>query len=266
VTLFLGDLSLIHDLGGLALARSLSPDVARSLSPDIAPERSPDVAGPHGRGGVRQASEGGATAGTTASHAAALRLPEVAALVIVTVNNGGGRIFEQLPIGRVLGAGATFERCFATPQAVDFAHAAAAFGIPFERASSSAELAAALGRAHASHGPTLIEAVVPPHDGAARLQALWTRTAEAFAATLEAPAVTPEVPAAALEVPAAPSEAAALTLEAAAPAPEVPAAPAPEVPAAPAPEVPAAALEAAAHARENIVTPHKRKPRKDASS
>ncbi len=99
--------------------------------------------------------------------------------MIVTVNNGGGRIFEQLPIGRVLGAGDLFERCFATPQSVDFAAAAAAFGLPFERASTPADLASALARAHASRGPTLIEAVVPPHDGAARLQALWARIAEA---------------------------------------------------------------------------------------
>lgn len=134
VTLLLGDLSLVHDIGGLALARRRSP-VASS--------------------------------------------PPVAPLVIVTVNNGGGRIFEQLPIGRVLGAGDVFERCFATPQSVDFAAAAAAFGLPFERASTPADLASALARAHATPGPTLIEAVVPPHDGAARLKALWATLAEA---------------------------------------------------------------------------------------
>ncbi len=160
VTLLLGDLSLIHDLGGLALAREHSSHVAQGSS-HVAQEGSSHVA-----------QEG--------SPHVARAVPPVAPLVIVTTNNGGGRIFEQLPIGRVLGAGPTFERCFATPQSVDFAAAAAAFGVPFERASSPADLAAALARAHASPGPTLIEAVVPPHDGAARLQALWARTAEAL--------------------------------------------------------------------------------------
>jgi len=152
VSLLLGDLSLLHDLTGLVLAR-------------------------------------------------AARAP----LVITVVNNGGGRIFEQLPIGRALHAQAsadprasgdarvaadprttgaaraaadTFERCFATPQQVDLAAAAATFGIPFARATTAAELTSALAAAHARPAATLIEAVVPPHDGAERTRTIWTRIDE----------------------------------------------------------------------------------------
>jgi 2-succinyl-5-enolpyruvyl-6-hydroxy-3-cyclohexene-1-carboxylate synthase len=122
VSLLLGDLSLLHDLTGLVLARAAT--------------------GP---------------------------------LVITVVNNGGGRIFEQLPIGRVLGRSETFERCFATPQPIDFAAAAATFGLRFARAATAAQLRAGLAAAHAHPGATLIEAVVPPHDGAERARAIWSR-------------------------------------------------------------------------------------------
>ena len=130
VTLLLGDLSFLHDLGGLAAARSATTSPPGDcLSP----------------------------------------------LVIVVVNNGGGRIFEQLPIARAIDA-ATFERCFATPEPLDLAAAARAFGLPFERADTPESLALALSRAHAAPTATLIEAVVPPHGGAARLRDLWSRT------------------------------------------------------------------------------------------
>jgi 2-succinyl-5-enolpyruvyl-6-hydroxy-3-cyclohexene-1-carboxylate synthase len=122
VTLLLGDLGFLHDIGGLALAR--------------------EAKGP---------------------------------LVIVAVNNGGGRLFEQLPIGRALGPGEAFERLFATPQPIDFAAAAATFGIAFERAESPRDLRAALASAHARAGATLVEAKVPPHDGAERHRTLWAR-------------------------------------------------------------------------------------------
>lgn len=125
VTLLLGDVSLLHDIGGLVLAR---------------PSRGP--------------------------------------LVIVAVNNAGGRIFEQLPIGRALGAGEAFERLFATPQTVDLSAAAATFGVAFARAGTPAELHAALVAAHARPGATLLEAVVPPHDGAERHRTLWTHIDE----------------------------------------------------------------------------------------
>ncbi|MFO0586262.1 MAG: 2-succinyl-5-enolpyruvyl-6-hydroxy-3-cyclohexene-1-carboxylic-acid synthase [Polyangiaceae bacterium] len=112
-------------------------------------------------------------------------------LVIVVVNNDGGRIFEQLPIGRVLGDGPTFERVFATPQGVDLRAAAQAFGVAFERAATETELAVFLSRAHAKGGPALIEAVCPAHDGAARLRAIW---ADVTAITAAPPTENVEAP------------------------------------------------------------------------
>lgn len=127
VTLLLGDLSLLHDIGGLALARA--------------------ARGP---------------------------------LVVVAVDNGGGRIFEQLPIARALGPGEAFERLFATPQPLDLEAAAAAFGVAFARAETPAQLRAALAAAHARAGATLVHARVPPHDGAERHKTLWARIDELF--------------------------------------------------------------------------------------
>ncbi|APR78394.1 2-succinyl-5-enolpyruvyl-6-hydroxy-3-cyclohexene-1-carboxylic-acid synthase [Minicystis rosea] len=113
VALLLGDLSLLHDLTGLAL---------------LAEARAP--------------------------------------LVVVVVQNGGGRIFEQLPVVRATDA-AVFDRCFATPVPVRFEQAAAAFGVSYARAETAVALDEALARAWSGKGATLVEAVVPPHGGAA---------------------------------------------------------------------------------------------------
>jgi 2-succinyl-5-enolpyruvyl-6-hydroxy-3-cyclohexene-1-carboxylate synthase len=128
VVLLLGDLSLLHDLGGLATA----------------------------------AKAGGP-------------------LVVVVVQNGGGRIFEQLPIaGRV--DDDLFDRCFTTPEAVRFEQAAAAFGIPYARATTQGALAATLAAALARAGATLIEAVVPPREGARLAARIHADLAAALAA------------------------------------------------------------------------------------
>jgi 2-succinyl-5-enolpyruvyl-6-hydroxy-3-cyclohexene-1-carboxylate synthase len=114
VAVLLGDLALLHDLGGLGLA-------AKADGP----------------------------------------------LAIVVVQNGGGRIFEQLPVAGRIEAG-LFERCFATRQDVRFEHAAAAFGVPYAHATTASALDAALGAAWKRHGATLIEAVAQP-GGRARM-------------------------------------------------------------------------------------------------
>jgi 2-succinyl-5-enolpyruvyl-6-hydroxy-3-cyclohexene-1-carboxylate synthase len=126
VTLLLGDLSLFHDLTGLALARSPFPS---------------------------------------------------APLVIVVVNNDGGRIFERLPIGRAARSSggapeALLERCFTTPQGLHFEPAAAMFGIAYERADTKRALEQALAQAYRGSGATLIEAVVPKSEGAERAERL----------------------------------------------------------------------------------------------
>ena len=119
VALLLGDLSLLHDLTGLALLRRVG-----------------------------------------------------APFVVVVVQNGGGRIFDHLPIAESW-EHAPFERYFATPEPVRFDHAAAAFGVAYARAETRAELALALTAAWSAPGPTLIEAVAPPREGAKKIAKLW---------------------------------------------------------------------------------------------
>jgi 2-succinyl-5-enolpyruvyl-6-hydroxy-3-cyclohexene-1-carboxylate synthase len=87
--------------------------------------------------------------------------------VVVVVNNGGGRIFDDLPVAAI--APDVFERFFATPRpGLDFVRLASAFGIPAARARSRDEFAAALAAARERPGPTLVEALVPPREGAGR--------------------------------------------------------------------------------------------------
>jgi len=116
VVLLVGDVSALHDIGGLAL-------------------------------------------GSVA------RVP----LVVVVVNNKGGRIFEQLPVGKAVREDAL--RHFTTPHARDFEHAARLYGCAFHRVATRAALEAALAVALDQPRCTLIDAVVPPH-GAAEGQRL----------------------------------------------------------------------------------------------
>jgi 2-succinyl-5-enolpyruvyl-6-hydroxy-3-cyclohexene-1-carboxylate synthase len=121
--LLLGDLSLLHDVGALAL-------LARTATP----------------------------------------------LVVVVVQNGGGRIFEQLPVARSVDAD-LFERLFVTPQPVCFEHAALAFGVPYARAETPAALDTALAAAWHHRGATLIEAVAAPREGARTMAGIWAELA-----------------------------------------------------------------------------------------
>jgi 2-succinyl-5-enolpyruvyl-6-hydroxy-3-cyclohexene-1-carboxylate synthase len=75
-------------------------------------------------------------------------------LVIVVLHNDGGGIFHFLPVER---EGADFERLVATPHGLDFAHAAALYGIGFERVADPDTFRAALDRALAAATTTLLE-------------------------------------------------------------------------------------------------------------
>lgn len=86
-----------------------------------------------------------------------------APLSIVVINNGGGRIFETLPVAAAADPAAL--RRFTTPHEADLSGAARTFGLPFARVHDAAALRAELGRAlagDARQGATLIEAVVDP--------------------------------------------------------------------------------------------------------
>jgi 2-succinyl-5-enolpyruvyl-6-hydroxy-3-cyclohexene-1-carboxylate synthase len=74
-------------------------------------------------------------------------------LQIVCIDNGGGGIFDFLPVAT---QGAAFEQHVATPLGLDFAHAASLYGLAYEPAAEPEALREALGRALAARGATLI--------------------------------------------------------------------------------------------------------------
>jgi 2-succinyl-5-enolpyruvyl-6-hydroxy-3-cyclohexene-1-carboxylate synthase len=104
-------------------------------------------------------------------------------LVVIVVNNGGGRIFDTLPIGRRADLAA--ERAlFTTPCAVDLSALARGFSIPYARAEAATDVRAILDAAFARRGASLVELIVDPQSAAqlaAALPALVDRALEALA-------------------------------------------------------------------------------------
>ncbi|MEI9950764.1 MAG: 2-succinyl-5-enolpyruvyl-6-hydroxy-3-cyclohexene-1-carboxylic-acid synthase [Pseudomonadota bacterium] len=105
--LLLGDVSFMHDLGGLAVAR--------------------EAAGP---------------------------------FVIVIIDNGGGRIFEQLPVFAELAQQADARRFWLTPPDAELSHAAALFGHRYKKLSERASIAAAVREATSQPGVSVLQIVV----------------------------------------------------------------------------------------------------------
>jgi 2-succinyl-5-enolpyruvyl-6-hydroxy-3-cyclohexene-1-carboxylate synthase len=99
-------------------------------------------------------------------------------MVVVVVNNGGGRIFEQLPIAR--DGKATWLPYFTTPHNADLASAAAVYGCGFDSAKTVTGLRQALEVAYARRGCTVIEAVVPPQSAQAQGRELISRVERAL--------------------------------------------------------------------------------------
>jgi 2-succinyl-5-enolpyruvyl-6-hydroxy-3-cyclohexene-1-carboxylate synthase len=102
-----------------------------------------------------------------------------APLAIVVVANGGGRIFETLPVAR---EAPWMMPHVVTEEPLDHRALAAAFGVAHHRVESAPALAEALAEALATPRCTLLEAVVPPHGAAA----VGAQLRERFAAALEA--------------------------------------------------------------------------------
>jgi 2-succinyl-5-enolpyruvyl-6-hydroxy-3-cyclohexene-1-carboxylate synthase len=75
-------------------------------------------------------------------------------LVIVLLNNDGGGIFHFLPVER---EGADFEEHVATPHGLDFAHAAALYGLGYVRVADPTELRDALDGALVAGTATILE-------------------------------------------------------------------------------------------------------------
>ena len=80
-------------------------------------------------------------------------------LTIVLLDNGGGAIFDFLPVSRAplaLEEG-SYERHIATPTGLDFARAASLYGLAHERVSDRTGLRAALESAFARRGSSIVE-------------------------------------------------------------------------------------------------------------
>lgn len=128
VTLLIGDVSFLHDVSSLMLARDL-----------------------------------------------------VSPVVIVVLQNGGGRIFEGLPLGRLLGFDAKELEPIVTPHSFSLGGAAQLFGHRHRAVRTRAELEGALGAAYAEPGCTVVEVIVPPHGARIANDRLFQRVAEAVA-------------------------------------------------------------------------------------
>jgi 2-succinyl-5-enolpyruvyl-6-hydroxy-3-cyclohexene-1-carboxylate synthase len=124
--LLLGDVSFMHDVGGLAAAREAQ-----------------------------------------------------GSLTIALIDNGGGRIFEQLPIFERLRKQGDAGRFWLTPPSADFSHAALLYGHRYTRVEHNAGIAEAMRRATTEPGVHLIQIVV---DGASAREA-----EQRVRAALEAP-------------------------------------------------------------------------------
>jgi 2-succinyl-5-enolpyruvyl-6-hydroxy-3-cyclohexene-1-carboxylate synthase len=82
-------------------------------------------------------------------------------LVVLVLNDDGGRIFEQLPVHRTLES-TKFERHFAMSHRMRFDHAAALYGLAYERATSATEVRAAVSRGLQHAGTTIVEVPLAP--------------------------------------------------------------------------------------------------------
>lgn len=105
--LLLGDVSALHDVGGLALARDATTPLA-----------------------------------------------------IVVIDNGGGRIFERLPLAATGVARDDAWQAWLTPPRVDFEALARGFGVGYERADDAASARSALHAAVSHAGATVVHVVV----------------------------------------------------------------------------------------------------------
>ncbi|AHF76416.1 2-succinyl-5-enolpyruvyl-6-hydroxy-3-cyclohexene -1-carboxylate synthase [Sodalis praecaptivus] len=94
-----------------------------------------------------------------------------APVVILVVNNNGGQIFSLLPTPETVR-----QTYYVMPQQVDFRHAAALFGLDYQRPRDMGALRTALDtawrRQPAAGAATLVELVVPAEQGASLLREL----------------------------------------------------------------------------------------------
>lgn len=93
-------------------------------------------------------------------------------ILVVVLNNQGGAIFDMLP---QCSEDAYFERLFITPQNIDIAAAARAFGVPAQTVSSVAEFEQACSAAWGVPGISLVEVPVPLRGVRERYHDYWSQ-------------------------------------------------------------------------------------------
>lgn len=101
-------------------------------------------------------------------------LPRDVPVCVLVLDNGGGRIFEQLPIARHPDVDAEVLRRFTTPRRHELAHAAALFGLRYGAPAPEA-VGPAVRDALERPGGTLLQVRVPEHGAAATLAAVHAR-------------------------------------------------------------------------------------------
>jgi 2-succinyl-5-enolpyruvyl-6-hydroxy-3-cyclohexene-1-carboxylate synthase len=200
-TEFDGEAELIEP-EAVRLAVAELPDGAQLMVGNSLPVREVDAYVPshgqavrviHQRGanGIDGLVSGAAGAATAANAATLLLLGDVSLahdlgglsllrrvsvpMVVVVLDNGGGRIFEHLPVNELFDANDDFERLFVTPPELALEHAGPLFGIPYAAPASRRELQAVLRQAFAKPGPTLVHVCVPPHSAKAFRERLRRR-------------------------------------------------------------------------------------------
>ncbi len=119
-------------------------------------------------------------------------------LTIVLIDNGGGGIFDFLPISRADMAlaqdpleGDVYTRHVATPTGLDFAAAAALYGLSHERVGDVSAFRAALARALAREGSSIVEVSTMRTANVELHARVWSAVSRA----LSPPAGEPEPPA-----------------------------------------------------------------------
>lgn len=111
------------------------------------------------------------------SLALAARLP--VPLVVVVLDNGGGRIFEQLPIGRRSDLAAAMPH-FTTEHGVDLCAVARAFGVAAFCHDDLASFRAGLAEAMQRRTVSVLSTRHPPHDARERSDRLFAKLAPRF--------------------------------------------------------------------------------------
>jgi 2-succinyl-5-enolpyruvyl-6-hydroxy-3-cyclohexene-1-carboxylate synthase len=105
-------------------------------------------------------------------------------LVIVVIQNRGGRIFEQLPIAKAGVEPAVMEH-ITTPHQIEIEPLCRSFGLRFAKVDTRDALQLELERAYRTTGCSVIEAIVPESEAVAIFERVWSKTERSIAHSLE---------------------------------------------------------------------------------